>query len=101
MSQNYYVPCTKFFFVIFYARDSRRYSNNCIIAFFLLRRIKKNADRENADQENADGVGYTFIVCYDLTTNSVFYSTCTRDGAKQSLRNIVDTTLLQNTSTME
>ena len=30
------------FFVIFYARDSRRYSNNCIIAFFLLRRIKKN-----------------------------------------------------------
>ena len=35
-------PLYQVFFVIFYARDSRRYSNNCIIAFFLLRRIKKN-----------------------------------------------------------
>ena len=66
--------------------------------FFLMSR---NAARENAARENADGVGYAFIVCYDLTTNSVFYSTCTRGGAKQSLRTIVDTTLLENTSTME
>ena len=96
-------PLYQVFFVIFYARDSRRYSNNCIIAFFLLRRIKKNvfSSEKNAARENADGVGYAFIVCYDLTTNSVFYSTCTRGGAKQSLRTTAETESPRSTSAMD
>ena len=80
------------FFVIFYARDSRRYSNNCIIAFFLLRRIKKNLlTKKRRLKKRRQSLDIRRIVCYDQPTNSVFYSTCTRGEAKQSLRTTVET----------
>ena len=96
-------PLYQVFFVIFYARDSRRYSNNYIIAFFLLRRIKKiNLLRKKRRlKKRRRSLDIRRIVCYDQPTNSVFYSTCTRGGAKQSLRTTVETNLLENTSAME